>query len=155
MAEIENAKTESADIKHSVGQNLKGMVFDEVNLDGAVFHNSNLYCVAVIGSEFSECRIEQCAVQNAQFRNVGMRHMSFQAADLCGAIFTDVNLLGSTINHAGMQESHFANMNLGGSQYDNCIMDGAEFKNCEWGDAKIDGIPVRDLLSAYMEVHNT
>ena len=136
------------------GESYKGAVFERVDLDGAVFNAGNLYCVAVIGSNFDQTRIEECSMQNAQFRNMGMKNASFQAMDMHGAIFSNADLRDSKIMHLDMSNTGFSHLNLSGAAFDHCVFGGAKFDVCDWADAEIDGIPVKDLLAAYQQLHN-
>ncbi|MBR3629672.1 MAG: pentapeptide repeat-containing protein [Oscillospiraceae bacterium] len=135
------------------GESFKGAVFEHVDLDGAVFNAGNLYCVAVIGSNFDQTRIEECSMQNAQFRNMGMKNASFQAVNLHGAVFTNADMRESKVMHLDMCGSGFAHLNMNESLFENCAFIGTKFNGCDWNEATIDGIPVRDLIAAYRELH--
>ena len=52
-----------------------------------------------------------------------------------------------------MSASNFAHINLSESVFNSCGMVGTQFVDCNWEDAMIDGIPVRDLLDAYKQIH--
>ncbi len=136
------------------GESFKGAVFEHVDLDGAVFNAGNLYCVAVIGSNFDQTRIEECSMQDAQFRNMGMKNASFQAVNLHGAVFSNADMRESKVMHLDMCGSGFAHLNMNESLFENCAFIGTKFKDCDWNNAEIDGVPVRELIAAYRQLHN-
>lgn len=85
---------------------LRGALFEEVNLSRAVFSEADL--------------------SGAAFRNVNLNHADFSRSCARGAIFTDVNLVSARFNESDLCGSLFFDANMADISFKGATLEGSE-----------------------------
>jgi uncharacterized protein YjbI with pentapeptide repeats len=87
-------------------------------------------------------------ISGSNFNNCNLSS-SFNQIKFSGGCFNDSNMTGWKINDTNLCGLMLNDVTLSGATVQNANLSGVDFINCHFTGARIDGIPVEDMMAAY------
>lgn len=73
----------------------------------------------------------------------------FNDANLSGTSFNQINFSGAKFNDSNMTGWYVNDVNLSGSRFENVNLSGVSFSSCRLPGARLDGVPLEEMVEAY------
>jgi uncharacterized protein YjbI with pentapeptide repeats len=136
--------------------NLYGATMDETVLREAVFKNTLMMGAYMVGADLQGVNLRFVAVdrftafdnanlQGVNFTLLTLDGISFENADMRGAILNGVSARHADFKNAGMENADLTNADLGNADLRNANMNGANVSDTSFKDTNLTGVEGLDL----------